>query len=586
MHSWKKVLLRLFPFAAWLPELKSPQTLRGDIVAGTTIALILVPQSMAYAQLAGLPPYYGLYAAFLPPIVAAFFGSSRQLATGPTAIASLMTVAAVAPLATTGTGAYIAYCVILSVMVGVFRLAFGFLRMGAVMNFLSRPVVQGFTNAAALIIATSQLAPLFGVSAAKSPYHFVAVYRTLASVVKGLDLTTIGLAAIALGTIVLTNRLRLRSPSILIAVVVTTVVSWLAGYRGAVVGQIPLGLPAFGLPLRDVPGVWQLLPSALAISIMGLTEATAIARTIAIRTRQKLNLNQEFIGQGLANVVGGLSQSLPVSGSFSRSAVALATNGKTGFTSLVSSALVLLVLLFLAPLLGPLPKATLAIVVVYAVARLIKVKPIVRAWRTSPYEGIAAVLTFVVTLGFAPHVEYGVFFGVLLSIIFRLRQTLRPRVAILSRHPDGSLRDGKTHGLGTCPTISVIRIEGSMYFANADYLAEKVLEHIEIKPQLRHVVIDAEGINMIDATGAERIEELVNHLSDSKIELWLSRVKHPLRETLQCSGLLNMIGEEHIFGRTEHALQAIWAKDPCSCDMDCPYVLSTPEENGGPTRVD
>ncbi|MEW8193467.1 MAG: SulP family inorganic anion transporter, partial [Candidatus Thiodiazotropha sp.] len=374
MAGWKGAFI---PFLGWIGEIKDKETIRADIIAGITVALVLVPQSMAYAQLAGLPVYYGLYASFLPPMVAAFFGSSRQLATGPVAVVSLMTAAALEPLATSP-DTYLAYALLLAFMVGVFQMFLGLFKLGVLVDFLSHPVVVGFTNAGALIIATSQLGKVFGVSVEREAHHYETVWNTILAAVDSTHGSTLGMAILAFGIMWGIRRYAPNLPGVLIAVVITTLIAWLAGFNeagGKVVGDIPKGLPALALPVFDIKTVWQLIPAAITISLIGFMEAISIAKAMAARTRQRLNANQELIGQGLSNVVASMFSGYPVSGSFSRSAVNINAGAITGFSSIVTGLVVMITLIFLTPLLYHLPQATLAAVIIMAVINLIKIDP-------------------------------------------------------------------------------------------------------------------------------------------------------------------------------------------------------------------
>ena len=700
------MLLRLLPFLAWMGELRQPATLRADLLAGITVALVLIPQSMAYAQLAGLPPYYGLYAAFLPPIVSALFGSSRQLANGPVAVVSLMTAAALEPLASSGSEGYIAYAILLALLVGLFQISLGLLRLGVLVNFLSHPVVLGFTNAAAIIIATSQLSKILGVSVEKAEQHYVTVWNTVQAGLSDAHLPTLAMATLAFVIMIGLRKLDARLPSVLIAVVITTLVSWYWGYEqrqhispdsimnpqvkllvqeqlrlrneippfrkrlvslehdylaalekfgkdapetlealhdrdltasilqqkiqqrqndlkelrnlhfrlvpagddtrtrlylphtgpagtatqaglwrlqdivseqeilvtsgGAVVGHVPGGLPGFQTPLLDWNIIFQLLSAALTIALIGFMEAIAIAKNMAARTRQRLDANQELVGQGMANLAGSLFQSYPVAGSFSRSAINISAGARTGFSSVVAGLVVVVSLLWLTPLLYHLPQATLAAVIMVAVIGLVRIKPIQHAWKAHKHDGFVAVITFLLTLLLAPHLDKGILIGVGLSLGLYLYRTMKPRVAVLSRYKDGSLRDIAVNNLKTCENISVIRFDGSLYFANTGYFEDKILEKISRYPELKFVIIDAEGINQIDATGEEMLVELRQRLSESGIELLFARMKKQFMDTLVRTDDIEQIGEEHFFARVNHALEYAWEKLGRNHAASCP----------------
>lgn len=555
-------LNRFFPFLAWLGELRDRRVLRADLIAGVTVALVLVPQSMAYAQLAGLPAYYGLYAAFLPPVVAALFGSSRQLATGPVAVVSLLTAAALEPIAAVGSAGYVAYAITLSLLVGLFQLALGLLRLGVAVNFLPHPVVVGFTNAAAIIIATSQLDKIFGVRPDKAVHHYETVWNTILAATRDIHWPTFAIAVGAFTVMIALKRVAPRAPNVLIAVVLTTLISWFIGFEriqtvtleqiasravqevvrdeiapkqeipelsravteaerryretlarygtddsqtllaqhawdtlrlkrerriktvradieevkknrfeyvpgtdgapgrfylrghapdgavtdgrlwrvrsieyerlvmnggGNVVGSVPRGLPSLTMPRLDLGVMLQLLSATIAISLIGFMEAISIAKAMATRTRQRLDANQELIGQGLGNIVGSFAQSYPTSGSFSRSAVNLDAGAATGFSSVVTGLIVVATLLWLTPLLYHLPQATLAAVIMLAVIGLINVRAIKHAWLANRQDGVVAVVSFVLTLAFAPHLDKGILVGAGLALVLYLYRTMQPR---------------------------------------------------------------------------------------------------------------------------------------------------------------
>ncbi len=554
--------LKFLPFMGWLGELKNKDTLRADLIAGITVALVLVPQSMAYAQLAGLPVYYGLYASFLPPMVAALFGSSRQLATGPVAVVSLMTAAALGPLAAGNPEGYLAYAVLLAFMVGAFQLFLGVFRLGVLVDFLSHPVVLGFTNAGAIIIATSQLSKLFGVTVEKAEHHYETVMRVVEAAMAHTHMPTLWMGLLSIAIMYGLKKYLPKIPNVLVAVAITTVLAWYTDFKGAggaVVGSIPEGLPGFALPVFDWDVMQQLIATAITISLIGFMEAIAIAKAMAARTRQRLDTNQELVGQGLSNMVAGCFSGYPGSGSFSRSAVNINAGAETGFSSVVTGIVVGVTLLFLTPLLYHLPQATLASVIIMAVINLVKFKPIVHAYKAQPHDGIVAVITFVLTLAVAPHLDQGIIVGVLLSIGLFLYRTMRPRVAVVSRYPDGTMRDILVHPeLPTSPKISVLRFDGSLYFANAGYFETKVLEVVAANPELRYIIIDASAINQLDATGEEVLYHLAARLKTNGIELLIAQMKKQFMDTIRRTKVIQKIGEEHFFSRVQFALNFAW----------------------------
>jgi len=704
---------RIFPFLAWF-EGYSLARLRADAMAGLTVALVLIPQSMAYAKLAGLPAYYGLYAAFLPPMVASMFGSSHQLATGPVAVVSLMTAASLEPMATAGGSMFIAYAVVLSLLVGAFQLGLGLLRLGVVVNFLSHPVVNGFTNAAALIIATSQLASLFGVSVDGADHHYETVYRTIRAALHYAHWPSLGLAALSIAIMVGLRRINRKIPDVLVAVAVTTVIAWATGFEknrtvaltdvddpgtvqlvrefngalagiseiagkkvelsgrleaaehsasdpvermnlrhdlavldlrlaqlkdsaaslrarlreglyemvekdgkatliprgtargsggtwrlkvgtdklkedklvfvggGAVVGSIPKGL-RFGLPTKDRDGnevdvlglVPRLLSAAIIISLLGFMEAISIAKAMAAKTGQRLDPNQELIGQGLANVVGAFAQSYPVSGSFSRSAVNLQGGAVTGLSSVFTSLVVLATLYLFTPLLYHLPQSVLASIIIMAVVGLLNVKGFIHSWQAQKFDGAISVITFCVTLVFAPHLDKGIMVGVALSVGLYLLRNMKPQIALLSKHPDGTYRNAARFSLSLCKHIAVVRFNGSLFFANVNYLEERILDVISSMRELKHVVIVGNGINELDASGEEMLSLIVTRLRGSGYDVSLSGLNDSVLDVMKRTRLLERVGEDHLFRNVAHAIDTIHAEAHRGSDeRQCPLLYA------------
>jgi SulP family sulfate permease len=558
--GWQKMFV---PFTGWIGELRQADTLRADLIAGITVALVLVPQSMAYAQLAGLPPYIGLYASFIPVIVAALFGSSRQLATGPVAVVSLMTAAALEPLAGGNMELYLALAAVLAIMVGLFQIMLGMFRLGVLVDFLSHPVVVGFTNGAAIIIATSQLSKIFGVTVEKSEHHYETVWRVVVAASQDTHMLTLVMGVFALTIMILMKKFTPRIPNVLTAVVVTTILSWLLGFQvagGKVVGEVPVGLPGVALPEFDMQTVIKMAAAAITIALVGFMEAIAVAKAMAAETRQRLDTNQELLGQGLSNVSAGMFGAYPVSGSFSRSAVNISAGARTGFSSIVTGGVVAITLLLLTPLLYHLPQATLAAVIIMAVANLVKIEPIKHAMKVQVHDGVVAIITFALTLVLAPHLEKAIIVGVILSLGLFLYRTMRPRFAELSLHADGTFRDAERNNLECSPDLSVLRFDGSLYFANAGYFESRVLENVASKKDLRYVILDLEGINQIDATGEEVIRTLHERLKAGGVDMLLTRVKGQAMRIFKRSGLREEFGDELFFRTRTDAIEYAHAR--------------------------
>ncbi len=682
---------KLFPFLAWLPFKRD--TLKADFMAGLTVALVLVPQSMAYAQLAGLPPYYGLYAAFLPVMVAAMWGSSNQLGTGPVAVASLLTASSLTPLAAPGSEQFVALAIMLALMVGIFQLVLGIFKLGVVVNFLSHPVIVGFTNAAAMIIGLSQFNKLMGVPMGRSESFINDIWGVL-RLASDTHLPTLAMGVTAITIMWVIRKKAPKLPGVLIAVALTTVVSWQIGFErnvtatleqiaepeaqtllgefvhtearikeineqilgktaeikklhqsggemahesvtlnyeiellklqlkdreeenrkrnravrsfvfemaqgadgqperfyaqgklpaeakseghhwriakassgslkltggGEVVGRIPEGLPSFGVPKFSLDMIGSLLAAAIVISLVGFMEAISIAKAIAAKTKDKIDPNQELIGQGLSNIAGAMTQAFPVSGSFSRSAVNINAGAKTGMSSVFTGLLVLLTLLFLTPLLYHLPQAVLAAVIIMAVIGLINFGAIKHAWQANKHDGIASVVTFIATLAAAPHLDKGIMVGAGLAIILYLYRTMSPRVAILGRYQDGTLRDVKVNNLPESKVVVAVRFDGRLYFANVSYFEDAILEAVANNPHVSYLLVVADGINEMDASGEEVVHHLVERLRSGGITMMFSGLKRQVIDVMRATHLLDYVGQENIFATADQAIEAAYA---------------------------
>jgi len=584
--SENKLLPRLFPFLNWIGELKDTKILRADLLAGITLSLVLIPQSMANAQLANLPPYYVFYASFVPIMVGALFGSSRQLSTGPVALVALMTAAVLEPLSKSGQD-YITLAIMLALLVGLFQFGLGLLRLGTLVNFLAHPVVLGFTNAAAIIISTSQIDKLFGVTVARGGAHYERMWRMWETISVGFHTPTLIMGVSAIVLLVIFRWISPQIPNVLIVALSATAISWLIGfekiYGGLVVGNIPEGIPSFALPIID----WGILPSMLSatitISLIGYMETISIAKAIATQTRQRIDANQELLAQGLSNIAGSFFRSFPVSGSFVRSAVTLRAGGQTGFASVVAGLVVVMLLLFFTPMLYHMPLAILAAIVMVSVTSLLHVAPIKRAWQVHRHDGIVAVVTFVLTLLSAPHLDVGITIGVGLSLVLYLYRTMKPRVAVLSRHPDGALRDAQVNALDTCDIMAMARFDGSLYFGSSGAFEDMMLTCVAQNPHLRYVIVDAEGINQLDATGEEMLVGVVQRLKEAQVAVLFARTKKQIIDALTRTGSLEQIGKEQFFATPDLAIQSVWAKldgeFPCHhlCPGECPLHRAKPK---------
>ena len=547
------------PFLAW-PAQWREHGLRGDLVAGITVALVLIPQALAYAKLAGLPPHIGLYAALLPAVVAALFGSCGQLSTGPVALTSLLVGASILPLGATAGGDLVGLALLLALLSGLIQLALGVLRLGWLLNLLSVPVLMGFVNAAALIICLTQIPPLLGLAMPHSDHLLVDFVRALG----GLDALQPAAAAFGVGSLAVLvglKRLWPRLPGVPLVVAATIALSAWTGFAaqgGAVVGAVPAGLPGFSLPPLRPELIAALLPAAFVVAMVSFMEAASSAKLICGRTRQPWNQDQELVGQGLGKLAAAFTGGLPVSASFSRSALNYANEARTGLSSLVTAAFVLAALLWFTPLLWHLPKPVLAAIILQAVAGLIDTGVMRRAWRASRDDGAAAAVTFLATLAFAPNIQNGVFTGLILSLALLVYRGMRPRVALLGLHEDGTYRDRERFGLPhPHPRLVILRFDGPLSFVTAATFEDAMLGAARAQDGVKIVLVSAAGINAIDATGLHTLASLVERFHVQGQTIAFCGLKKQVIDAMERDGVWTRIGK-HSSYRTEHqALDAL-----------------------------
>lgn len=555
------MLKRLLPFLAWPAPTRA--SLRADLVAGTSVALILIPQALAYAQLAGVPAYWGLYAAMLPAVIGALFGSSAWLATGPVALTALLSAASIAPFATQGSDAFLAHTIALALLSGLIQVAFGLARGGMLFSLLSHPVLMGFINAATLLIALSQLPTLLGIKV-QTGAHFLYDTWHLAARLGETHLPSLAFGIVAIGMLLAFRRFAPRLPGVLVTVAVLTAASYFGGYAaagGRVVGAIPQGLPALALPAVDFEMLQNLIPAAFVIALISFMEAMSSARVIAAKTRTDWNENQELIGQGLAKIAASLCQSLPVSGSFSRSAILHQSGGRTGLASVFSALLVLLTLLFLTGLLYHLPLPVLAAIIMVAVLNLANPGAIRRAWQASRDDGAAAIGTFAATLLFAPNIQNGILTGILLSLALFLYRGMTPRAIAVGLHADGTLRDAARFDLPPLhPLIGILRFDAALNFVNAATFEDAVLKLERERPGIRFLLVAAGGINELDASGAEMLSSLAERLRADGVTLVISAAKKQITDVMERIGLDTAIGRDNMYSTDRFAIDGLLAR--------------------------
>lgn len=679
-------LTRLFPFLRWFPM--SADTVRADLIAGLTVSMVLIPQALAYPQLAGMPALHGLYAAFLPVMVAALWGSSNQLSSGPVVVASLLTASALGGLALPGSADYVSLAITLALMVAIIQLGMAAFRMGQIVSFLSHPVVVGFINAAAIIICMSQINKLIGVPIDSSGWLLRDVIGVFAQIADThLPTLLIGLASLA-GIFAL-KHFRPKLPGVMLVATFMTLLSWAIGFEqtatarldqiahpaareqtqvierlreqaseldtrienknasyralakdkgeedpaaaalkfevellrleatgidkliqsnqkhlrqvvferiddsyhpvgqgpagapsdggrwrirrvaegelrlsggGEVVGAIPAGLPEFTLPVLSWERVATLITSAFILAIIAFTAVISGARALATKTRQRLDPNQELYGQGLANLVGSVTSCYPIGGALARSAVNLNAGARTGLASVFAGLTVMVLLLFFTSLLYHMPHAVLSAILITAVISLVNVPAMKFAWLSHRHDGIAALATFVGTLLFAPSLDRGILIGAGIAIVLYLYRTMKPRVVLLGRHPDGTLRDACLHNLPISEHIIALRYDGSLYFANVPYFEDAILDASARAPKAKFILIVGDGINEIDASGQETVRHLVERLCAGGVTTMFSGLKQQVIQAMQQTGLYGTIGAQNIFRTENAALETIYQR--------------------------
>jgi SulP family sulfate permease len=540
-----RMLQRLLPILAWGPGYDRSD-LRSDLGAGLTVGAMLVPQAMAYALLAGLPPEIGLYAATIPVVIYAVFGTSRQLAVGPVAIISLLTASALAPLVEEGTAGYLGAAALLALMVGVVHIVLGVGRLGFLVNFLSHSVLVGFTAAAAIIIGFSQAKHVFGISTDRKDRFYETVIE-VASKLADTNAATFVLALVALAALFLLKRFVPRIPAALVVLVVSilAVESLNLESRGVkVVGNIPDKLPAFGLPDFDGSLVGSLLGTAFVITIVGFMESIAVAKVYARRHRYEVDPNSELIGLGAANIASGFFGGYPVTGGFSRTAVNDAAGARTPLASLITAGIVLATIAFLTPLFASLPNAALGAIIIMAVTGLIDVAEMRRVAKVKRSDIIGLGVAFSATLILG--IELGIVVAVVASMLVVFARMSMPHSAVLG-HVDGTTSYRNTERFPEAQThdgVHIVRIDAALSFVNAVNVKKLVLAHADsITEAPRTLVLDASGINDLDATGAEMLHELLAEVAARGVSLHFADVKGPVRDVLHSAGIWEELGD-------------------------------------------
>jgi len=572
---YKNMPSLFFPFFSWIRGYRIG-SFRGDFIAGITVAAVLIPQSMAYAMLAGMPPVYGLYAATIPSLIGALWGSLRQLATGPIAITSLLVLSTLTPFAEPGTASYIELAFILSFMVGILYLGIGLLHLGQLMSFISHSAVKGFTSAVALIIIATQIPHFLGTTISRHEF----ILPMLLEIVRKLPSTHIptfvmGLAAFSI--IYSIKKYRPNFPSGLLAIVITSIVVFafqLHDRQIAVVGMIPKGLPFLNVPFSDFYTISSLIGPSVVIALVSFAETYSVGKALSAQSKQKVNVDQELIGQGMANLAGSFFQSYPVSGSFSRSAINYACGAKTGISSVTASLIVVLALLFLTPLFTYIPKATLAALIISAVLLLFHPKEIIVLWKMNRDDGIVASIVFVMALVTKP--DYALLIGVMSSLIFFLWKTMHPCIVRVAKDPERNIFvNGDISGKPSCPQLVHLRSDNCIFFANAEYTVEQLLKRVdEHQTPVRFLLLDFQAVGFIDITGTDELRVLNDELKTRSIQLALMNVHLPVIQVFKSSGFIKEVDPEFIITNEAQAITSLFPHfDHSYCKEICPYEI-------------
>ncbi|HEU4493229.1 MAG TPA: solute carrier family 26 protein [Rubrobacteraceae bacterium] len=574
------MLEKKMPAVGWLRRYRR-EDLGGDLSAGLIVAVMLIPQGMAYAMLAGLPPVVGLYASTIPLLIYALFGSSRQLAVGPVAIVSLLTLTGVSALAEPGSGEFVALAALLALMVGVIQFGLGLLRAGFVVNFLSHAVVSGFTSAAAIVIGLSQLKHLLGVELEDTHSVLVLLWNAAQKVGEVNPITlTIGLASIAL--LVLLRKITPRFPAPLLVVALSALAVYVFGLHEmgvSIVGDVPQGVPSFALPAFSIDSVTMLLTIALTISFVGYIESIAVARSIANREKYKVDANKELVGLGLANVAGSVFSAFPVTGGFSRSAVNYQAGARTQLASVITAVLVILTLLFFTPLFYYLPNAVLAAIVMFAVYSLIDLREPVRLFKIKKADGWTLLITFAATLFIG--IEQGILVGVALSLALFIWRSAYPHTTEIGYLPEEDVfrNVNRYPETQTFPNTLIARVDRSLYFANTAFWENWLNAATLNRPDLRYLILDFSAVNDVDAVALETLEDLIESLEERDVELHIAGMKGPVRDIVEKAGWMQKFGTNISHLSVQHALKTLgmW-QEAESTELHCTHSRSRERE--------
>ena len=559
--------LRLLPFLAWRHRVNRA-TLRLDLLAGLVAAVLVLPQGVAFATLAGMPPEYGLYGAMLPAIVGALWGSSLHLVSGPTNATSLMVFATVSAFATPFTPAYVSLVLTLNLMVGLVKLGLGVARLGTLVNFISTAVVIGFTAGAGLLIIGAQLRNFFGIDIVQDASFLLGIRHFIAHIGE----TDPAIAAVGVFTLLAAlagKRFVPQVPYMLTGIVAGALFAWLLGLFGVAqvptIGELPSAVPPLSVPDMSLH-TWQTLaPIALALTVIGLSEAISSARAVALKSGQRIDGNQEFIGQGLANISGSFTSSYPTSGSFNRTGANYEAGARTPLACVFSAFFLLAILLLVRPLATFLPVASMAAVLFIVAWGLIDVRAMRRVWHTSRTDALTMAVTFVATLTI--RLEVAILVGVLVSLLIYLNWATHPQVVRVVPDPRAQRRfRAPENDSPLCPQLDILRIDGALFFGSVEHIRDEIEAAREARPATRHLLLIGTGVNLIDNAGAELLAWLARSLRESGVTLYLCKFRPVVLSVLERGGVIDEIDADHVFPTKEQAIAAIYPKlDAAKC---------------------
>ncbi len=550
----------IFPFLAWFPTVNK-ESIRADLVAGLTGAVIVLPQGIAYAAIAGLPPQYGLYTSMITPVVAALFGSSLHLISGPTAAISIVVFSALSGHAEPGTAEFISLALTLTFLAGLFQFAFGLARLGSLVNFVSHTVVIGFTTGAAILIATSQFKYVLGFHIPRGE-SFIHVWMDMFDQIGDINYYIFAVALVTMAAGLTTRRYFPRMPYLLTGMIAGGLTSLLINGEAhgvELVGAIPRSLPPLSMPDFSFETIKMMAPEAFAIALLGLVEAVSIARSVASKSKQQIDGSQEFIGQGLSNLMGSFFSSYAGSGSFTRSGINYDSGAKTPFSAIFASLFLMIIILLIAPVTAYLPIASMGASILLVAYNLVDLPYIKQILRLSKSETAILLTTFFATLFF--ELEFAIYLGVLLSLMLFLNRTSAPQIISLAPNPKlltRSLQDAKEKKLIECPQLKIIRIDMSIYFGSATAIQKEL--HKLTKQGYRFILVDASGINFIDMAGSELLEQEAKRIEELGGGLYFYHIKDGVFKHLLRSDAFEHIGDYHFFPSKKGAIQWVFTQ--------------------------